>query len=189
MTKILSTRLIYEDWLNLRMAHIRADSGDEFERHIVEMRPAISVLPYDPERRVALTVSMPRAPVTQAGLPDMMEAIAGLIDEDAESCTRREALEEAGVRLGDLIHIGQIWSIPSVVTEKIDYYLAPYRAADRIEAGGGHPDEQENITVYELSLDALWTMMARKELADGKLVILLMALRLRRPDLFSVPVD
>ncbi|HAF42894.1 MAG TPA: NUDIX hydrolase [Sphingobium sp.] len=189
MTKILSTRLIYEDWLNLRMAHVRAESGDEFERHVVEMRPAIAVLPYDPERRVALTVSMPRAPVTLAGLPDMMEAIAGLIDEEAERCARREAMEEAGVRLGDLVHVGQIWSIPSVVTERIDYFLAAYRAQDRIETGGGLPDEQENITVHEPSLDTLWTMMVRRELTDGKLAILLMALRLRRPDLFSVPVD
>ncbi|MEC7931396.1 MAG: hypothetical protein VX218_03775 [Pseudomonadota bacterium] len=43
--------------------------------------------------------------------------------------------------------------------------------------------------MHELPLDALWTMMARKEIADGKLAILLMALRLRRPALFSVPVD
>ncbi|MCP1470778.1 nudix-type nucleoside diphosphatase (YffH/AdpP family) [Sphingobium sp. OAS761] len=189
MTEILSTRPVYRGWLNVVMAHVRAPGGDMFERHVVEMRPAIAVLPYDAERRVALTVSMPRAPVTLAGLPDMMEAIAGLIDETAESCARREALEEAGVRLDALAHIGQIWSIPSVVTEKIDYFLAEYRADDRIEDGGGHPDEQENITVHELSLDMLWTMMARKEIADGKLAILLMALRLRRPDLFGVPVE
>ena len=62
-------------------------------------------------------------------------------------------------------------------------------AVDRIADGGGLIEEQENITVHELSLDALWTMMARKEIADGKLAILLMALRLRQPALFSVPVD
>jgi hypothetical protein len=31
-------------------------------------------------------------------------------------------------------------------------------------------------------------MFAQKQINDGKLAILLMALRLRRPDLFSVPV-
>lgn len=98
-------------------------------------------------------------------------------------------MEEAGVQIGTLIHLGQIWSIPSVVTEKIDYYLAEYRAADRIAAGGGLDEEQENITVHELPLDTLWTMMANKQISDGKLAITLMALRLRRPDLFSVPVE
>jgi nudix-type nucleoside diphosphatase (YffH/AdpP family) len=189
LIQIMSTRPLYEGWLNLLMVGLRAADGVEFERHVVEMRRAVAVLPFDPDRRVALTVSMPRTPVMLAGLPDMMEAIAGILEDDPAECTRREAMEEAGVRLGDMTHLGQIWSIPSVVTEKIDYFLAAYRAPDRIADGGGLIEEQENITVHELSLDALWTMMARKEIADGKLAILLMALRLRRPDLFSVPVD
>ena len=97
-------------------------------------------------------------------------------------------LEEAGVRLGELTHLGQIWSIPTVVTEKIDYFLAEYRAEDRIAAGGGLDEEQEHISVHELPLDELWTLFADKKIGDGKLAITLMALRLRRPDLFSVPV-
>ena len=171
------------------MVRLRADDGVEVDRHVVEMRRAVAVLPYDPDRRVAITVSMPRTPVMLAGLPDMMEAIAGILEDDPADCTRREAMEEAGVRLGELVHLGEIWSIPSVVTEKIDYSLAPYSAQDRVAAGGGLVEEQENISVHELPLDTLWTMMARKEIADGKLAILLMALRLRQPALFSVPVD
>lgn len=103
-------------------------------------------------------------------------------------CARREALEEAGVRLGVMTHIGQIWSIPSISTETIDYYLAEYQATDRIEAGGGHPDEQENITVHEWPLDQLWTTLAQGQMGDAKLVMLTQALRLRRPELFTVPV-
>lgn len=189
MTSIVATRPIYQDWLNLLMVRMRAPDGQECDRHVVEMRRAVALLPFDPERRVALTVSMPRAPVMMAGLPDMLEAIAGLLEDEPEDCARREAMEEAGVELGALVHLGQIWSIPSVVTEKIDYYLAEYSAEDRIAAGGGLDEEQENITVHELPLDTLWTMMANKEISDGKLAITLMALRLRRPDLFSVPVE
>ncbi|MDF0544821.1 NUDIX hydrolase [Sphingobium sp. H39-3-25] len=184
MTTILSTRRIYEGWLKLTMATVRARNGDVFDHHVVEMARAIAVLPYDPERRVALVVSMPRAPVVLAGLPDMLEAIAGIMEDDPESCARREAMEEAGVRLASLQHVGQIWSIPSVSTEKIDYFLAPYAQEDRIAEGGGHPDEQENITVHELALADLWTMHQRKQINDGKLVILLMALKIERPDLF-----
>jgi nudix-type nucleoside diphosphatase (YffH/AdpP family) len=188
MTVILTTRPLYQGWLNLLMVDMRAANGELFERHVVEMNRAVAVLPYDAERRMALTVSMPRTPVMLAGLPDMMEAIAGILEDEPADCARREALEEAGVQLGDMVHLGQIWSIPSVVTEKIDYFLAEYSAGDRIAAGGGLDEEQENITVHELPLDQLWTMFAQKQINDGKLAILLMALRLRRPDLFSVPV-
>ena len=185
MTTILSVRRIYDDWLGVTMATVRAEGGDIFERHVVEMGRAVAVLPYDPERRVALVVSMPRAPVTLAGLPDMLEAIAGNLEDEPEDCARREALEEAGVRLGTLDPLGQIWSIPSVVTQKIDYFLADYRLADRIADGGGVADEQENITVHEMPLAALWDLFERKQMQDGKLVILLLALRVRRPELFD----
>jgi nudix-type nucleoside diphosphatase (YffH/AdpP family) len=188
MTSILSTRPIYQGWLNLVMVAMRAPDGSAFERHVVEMRRAVVVLPYDPDRKVALVVSMARTPVMLAGLPDMLEPIAGILEDEPEQCARREALEEAGVRLGDLTHLGQIWSIPTVVTERIDYFLAEYRTEDRITAGGGLDEEQEHISVHELPLDDLWTMFADKRIGDGKLAITLMALRLRRPDLFSVPV-
>jgi hypothetical protein len=81
--------------------------------------------------------------------------------------------------------VGQIWSIPSVVTEKIDYFLAPYRSADRVADGGGLVEEQENILVHELSLADLWRRFEAQQLQDGKLVILLLTLRARHPALFE----
>ena len=68
MTSILSTRPIYQGWLNLLLVAMRAPDGETFERHVVEMNRAVAVLPYDPDRRVALVVSMPRTPVMLAGL-------------------------------------------------------------------------------------------------------------------------
>lgn len=189
MTQILSSRTIYEGWLNLLLVRLRMDDGVECDRHVVEMRRAVAVLPYDPDRRVALVVSMPRTPVMMAGLPDMLEAIAGILDDQPADCARREALEEAGVALGALEPIGQIWSMPTVVTEKIDYFLAPYGAADRVADGGGLAEEQENILVHELPLADLWRRFEAQQLQDGKLVILLLTLRARKPHLFDLPSE
>lgn len=186
MTALLSVRRIYEGWLNLLMVGLRAEGGDEMERHVVELGRAVFVLPYDPERRTALIVSMPRAPVTLMGLPDMMEAIAGTLDsDDPAECARREALEEAGVALRDLVHVGQVWPMPSNATERIDYYLGAYCAIDRVAPGGGLAHEQENITVHELGLAELWAMHERDALFDGKLLTLLMALKIKKPELFG----
>lgn len=187
--KILSTRTIYSDWLDLLMVRMQSEDGAEFDRHVVGMKRAVAVLPYDPDRRVALTVSMPRAPVMMAGQPDLLEAIAGQLEDAPADCARREALEEAGVELGPLEHLGRMWTMPAACNEQLDYFLAEYREANRVAAGGGLDEEHEHITVHELSLDALWTQMTNQQLGDAKLAFLLMALRLRQPQLFSVPVD
>lgn len=185
MADILSVRPLHQGWMDLLMVRLRA-GDDEMDRHVVKVGRAVAVLPYDPDRRVALLVSMPRAPVMLSGEPDMLEAIAGLLDgDDPRDDARREAMEEAGVRLGPLRSIGQFWSIPAFTMEKIDYYLAPYSAADRIEAGGGHPDEQEHITVHEIALADLWAMFERHEIKDVKVAILLMALRIENGRLFG----
>lgn len=186
MATITGIREIYKGWLDLLMVRLRVANGDEYDRHVVKLGRAVCVLPYDPVRRTALLVSMPRAPVTLAGLPDMLEAIAGSLDEpDPQACARREALEEAGVRLGALDPVGRIWSMPSNSTEEIDYFLASYGSGDRIGTGGGLAHEQENITVHELPLAALWSSHEKGLVQDVKLVVLLLTLRLRRPDLFE----
>jgi nudix-type nucleoside diphosphatase (YffH/AdpP family) len=186
MFTIDSVRAIYQGWLNLVMVRLRAPDGAVFDRHVVEVGRAVVVLPYNPATGMALLVSMPRAPVMLLGAPDLLEPIAGKLDsDDPEECARREAMEEAGVRLGALEHIGQFWTIPAIATEQLDFYLAEYRDADRVAIGGGLAHEQENITVHELPLAELWARYEAKRLLDGKLVTVLLALRLRRPELFG----
>lgn len=185
MTTLVSVRTLYEGWLDLLMVRLRAPGGDVMDRHVVRLGLAVCVLPYDPDRGTALVVSMPRAPVTLMGLPDMLEAIAGSAEgDDPAECAAREAMEEAGVRLTTLDPVGRIWTMPSNATEAIDYFLAPYCAADRVAPGGGLAEEMENITVHEMPLATLWAMFEGRTLLDGKLVTLLLALRVARPDLF-----
>jgi len=186
MFTIDSVRAIYQGWLNLVMVRLRAPDGTEFDRHVVEVGRAVAVLPYNPATGMALLVSMPRAPVMLLGQPDLLEPIAGKLDsDDPAECARREAMEEAGVKLGALGHIGQFWTIPGIATEQLDFYLAEYADTDRIATGGGLAHEHENITVHELPLAELWARYERNALPDAKLVTLLFALRLRRPDLFG----
>ncbi|MDF0489569.1 NUDIX hydrolase [Sphingomonas sp. H39-1-10] len=186
MFAIDSVRSIYQGWLNLVMVRLRTPDGVTFDRHVIELGKAVVVLPYNPATGMALTVSMPRAPVTLLGFPNMLEAIAGKLDsDDPEECARREAMEEAGVRLDALDHVGCIWPMPSNATERLDYFLAPYADTDRIASGGGLAEEHENITVHEIPLAELWARYEDSRLPDGKLVTLLLALRVRRPDLFA----
>jgi hypothetical protein len=63
-------------------------------------------------------------------------------------------------------------------------FLAPYVAADRVANGGGVAGEHEGITVVERPLEQLARDLDEGRMVDGKLVTLILALRLRRPLLF-----
>jgi nudix-type nucleoside diphosphatase (YffH/AdpP family) len=146
-----------------------------------------AVLPYDEARRTCLLVRQLRLPVHVAeGSGLISEAAAGLIDpgEEAAETARREAAEELGYRIHDLEEVATFYTIPGLVTERISCFLGRYTPADRIE-GELDADEDELIEVEEWALPDLWRAFERGELRDGKAIVCLQALRIRRPDLFG----
>ncbi len=178
---------IHEGWLSLRMATVRLDDNTTAEREIIDHPSGATVLLYNPESRTALLILELRPPVEWVGEPRMLEAVAGKLDEaDPEGCARREAQEEAGIRIGGMEHVARLWMTPASSTERVDYYLASYSEADRVSQGGGAEGEHENIRVREIALTELWRMVDAGEVKDTKTFLLLQALRLRRPELFVI---
>ena len=187
MPQILSTRSLYDGWTSLRLVRVRLDSGEVVNREVEDHGDAVAVLPYDPVRRMAMLIRIMRAPaLLRAGRAALFECPAGLLDEaDPAEAARREAEEEVGLALHDMEHVGRVWTSPGISAEQMDLYLAPYSAADRVNAGGGIASEHEAIEVTELRLDVVWTMVERGELDDMKTLTLVLTLRLRHPELFS----
>lgn len=177
---------VYQGYVTLLRATLSGRAGEAFGREIEHHGRAACVLPYDPERRTALLVNLPRAPVIWAGgPPELLEAPAGRVeDEDPEETAIREALEECGVRLGRLEAVGSPFSSPGVSSERVDLFLAAYSAADRVAAGGGVDEEHEHITVEEVPLSLLWSWVEQRKIEDLKSLALVLALRVRRPELF-----
>lgn len=181
-----STETLYKGWLTLLKVHLKL-GPDRFDREIEHHGEGATVLPYDAGRQVALTIRLPRAPLLVRGETELLiEAPAGLIEEgeDPGECVRREALEEAGVRLGPLEPLGVIWTMPGISTERMHMFLATYTAADRIAAGGGVPGENENITVIEMPFADLARLADANALTDIRTLVLVQSLRLRHPELF-----
>ncbi|MDF2116093.1 NUDIX domain-containing protein [Roseiarcaceae bacterium H3SJ34-1] len=185
--RILEVRTIYEGWGKFLKAKIQLVNGEIVEREIEDHGRAVVVLPYDPERRVVILVRQMRSPLLLAGgEPHSLEAPAGsLAESDPEVCARREALEEAGLRLETLEPVVRAWAMPGVSTEQLDMFLAPFSAADRIAPGGGLDDEQEYIEVVELACSELAAMIASGRMLDLKTLTLALTLQLRHPYLFE----
>lgn len=186
--EILHRRTAHDGYLTVEALQLRLTDGSEVTREVESHGDAVAVLPYDAGRRTALTVSLLRPPVLDAaGLDALEEACAGMVEngQDAEATARREAREELGVELATLEPVAVVWSSPGVSTERVSLFLAPYVAADRQGAGGGAKGEHEGITVREESLARLATEADAGRIADAKLLLLVQALRLRRPELFA----
>lgn len=182
---VLASHVLHRGWLSLRMLRLRL--GDiECDRAIVEHVSGATVLAYDPERRVAMTVRQTRDAVLYLGGTPFAEAIAGVTEDEAPADTaQREAFEETGLALRAVEPVAQVWMTPSSTTERVHLFLAEYRATDRIGAGGGAAEEIETIDAREEPLVDLWAEAVSGRVGDAKLFMLLQALRLRRPELFA----
>jgi len=185
---VLARENLSSGYIKVERLRLRLASGAEVIREVESHGDAVAVLPYDPARGCALVVRLFRAPLLESvGLTSLEEACAGMIDTgDAESAVRREAMEELGLRLGDVEFVAKVWPSPGVSTETATLYLAAYCLADRVGAGGGLATENEEITVIERPLSELAAEADEGRIGDGKLLTLVLALRLRHPEVFGL---
>jgi len=185
--KLLERESAYAGYLSIDRLKVQLADGATVWREVERHGEAAVVLPYDAQRRCALVVRLFRAPVFDvSGDTAVEEACAGMIEDgDAEATARREAMEELGLTLGSLEPVAHVWSSPGVSTERQSLFLAPYGLTDRKGGGGGVASEHEGITVIERPLADLAQDVNQGRTTDAKLVVLVLALQLRRPDLFA----
>ena len=87
----------------------------------------------------------------------LIETAAGLLDDDdPETAIRREASEELGVTVGALRHVFDVYMSPGSVTERVHFYAAPFRAADRTGDGGGLEDDGEDSRCWRSGSPTRW---------------------------------
>jgi nudix-type nucleoside diphosphatase (YffH/AdpP family) len=182
--EIADRTMLHEGWLKVSRVTLTFPDGKSLRREVEDHGNAVAVLPYDPERRTALLIRQFRAPAfLSAGNVSLLEAIAGIIEEDDPLETaRREAIEEAGVNLEKLEYVGRAWTTPGISTEQMTLYLATYSEDHHDGAKGGIGDE--DITVAELSLRELAELADADGIHNMTTLALVQILRLRHPELF-----
>jgi nudix-type nucleoside diphosphatase (YffH/AdpP family) len=185
--QITATDTLHSGRSKFFILSVRLPDGQTMRREVEDHGEAVCVLPYDPQRRTAVLVRQFRAPVFLAAKQDeLVEAVAGIVESaDPQECGRREAWEEAGLRLGTLDHVGSVWTMPGVSTERMHLYLAVCRESDRAGPGGGLAGEHEHTIPLELDLRELAARADAGRLDDMKTLLLVQTLRLRRPELFA----
>lgn len=136
---------------------------------------AVTVLPYDPVRDRVLVIEQFRAGPQARGDAQAwsLEAVAGRIDpgETPEQAARREAVEEAGLRLADLRFVARYYPSPGAVSEYLYSYVALTDLPDNSAGVFGLDHESEDIRGHLLTFDRLMDLVQTGEVENAPLIL------------------
>jgi len=129
--------------------------SNEFQREVFERGNAAAILLYDPDlQKVVLLEQFRVGALCSEKSPWMVEVVAGIIEQDetAEQVAIREAVEEAGQKIDQMIKIGDVFATPGGSSEQLALFCGK---VDATGASGvfGLEHENEDIRVFTRDLD------------------------------------
>ena len=167
-----------------RLRHHKFEGGwtEPLSREVFERGHAAAVLLYDPARDSVVLIEQFRIGAYTAELePWLIETVAGIIEpgEQADEVVRREALEEAGCTVTDLLPIGTYLMTPGGSSETIAFFCG---RVDSTGAGGTHglAHEGEDIRVVVLTSDEALARLETGGIINANAVLPLQWLALNR---------
>ncbi len=179
--EILQTQSIYRGFVQVESVTVRhrlfasRQFGTAVKREIVRRREAAGVFVYDPNLKKFLLIEQFRAgAMNSPDTPWQLEIIAGLIDagEDAATCLKREALEEAGCTIDQPQFLYRYYPSTGASDEIFHFYAA---TADLSQSGGIHgaEDEGEDIQVHLFDYADINTLLKSGYIRNAPLIIAL----------------
>jgi len=178
--EILDRTVVFDghfQMLRYRIRHwqFRGGMGPELVRELFARGHAAAVLPYDPVRDEVVLIEQFRVGALEAGRePWLLEPVAGILEpgETSAEVARREAVEEAGLTILDLVPVCNCFMSPGGSSEIVQCYIG---RAETAAAGGvfGLDDEGEDIKVHVVPFDQAlaWLDEGRLTVASTLLVM------------------
>lgn len=177
--EIISQKTLFSGFFKIneyRFRHRMFEGGwsPEIRREVFERGNAGVILPYDPIRDEIVLIEQIRLPAIESSqTPWLLEAVAGMIDksgESAEDVVRREAEEEAGLKIGRCTFALSYLSSPGGTSERMYVYIGE---ADTTSAGGVHglAQENEDIRVHVVSREQAYKWVEEGVIDNAATVI------------------
>lgn len=158
-----------------RLRHRLFEGGwsEEVVREVHLRHDAVGVLLYDVERDAVVLVEQLRAgALDDPEGPWKLETVAGLVEagEAPDEVARREALEEAGCEIDELIELHRYYPSPGACNERVTLYCG---LVDSHGLGGVHglAEEHEDIKVHVLPYLKAWGLLEAGRLDNAMCLI------------------
>ena len=172
-----------------RLKHRLFEGGwtAEMDREVFERGHIVAVLLYDPEldRVVLIEQFRPGAYAALASewfsddaSPWLVECVAGIIEkgEDPVGVARREAIEETGCKITDVLPICHYLASPGATSESV-FVFCGRTAASNAAGVHGLSEEGENIRVFSLAASEAFEMLEQGRFLNAWTIIALQWLR------------
>ncbi len=186
--QINSLEVLSNSWYTLQKVDFnyrnRAGEWSTRQREAYDRGNGATILLIDWTRRKVLLTRQFRVPAYLNGHTDgmLIETAAGLLDEDdAATAIKREAVEETGYEVRNVVPLFELFMSPGSVTERVSFFVAEYTPDDQVNDGGGLDDEGEDIEVIEIDIDDAIAQVGSGKIVDGKTVLLLQWAQLNDP--------
>jgi len=161
--------------LNLRKDTVTVKGGHTSHREIVEHSGGVLIVAVAPDGRIPMVRQFRKATESV-----MFELPAGKLDPgdtDPLEAAKRELREETGYTAAKWTHLVSFYTSVGYSTELLHTYLA-----EELTAGETDFDDNEAIDIELCAPEALYEMIDRGEITDGKTLAALVLYRTRRQD-------
>ena len=163
------------DRYRLRHRQFAGGLGPVLTREILERGRVAAVLPVDPVRDRVVLIEQFRPGAWAADWePWLLECVAGVIEpgETAEELARREAHEEAGCVITDLVPIASFLTSPGAMTETVRLFCG---RVDSEGVGGVHGlgTEGEDIRATTMPVSEAVALLDEGRIVNAKTIIAL----------------
>lgn len=187
--ELVERKTAYQGYFRLDAYRLRhrthdGDWTDVMSREVFERGHAAAVLLYDPDRDRVVMIEQFRIGAYAAGVePWLIEVVAGIIEpgEDAAEVVRREAVEEAGCEIAELLPVATVLLTPGASSETLAVFCG---RVDSAGAGGiyGLDHEHEDIRVFTASPEEALRDLMAQECPNANALIPLQWLLLNREE-------
>ena len=188
--EVLAKETVYHGFFRLEQYTLkhtlfRGGWSQPITRELFRRGNCVAVLLYDPDRDEVVLIEQFRVgAVYQPQRAWLIEIVAGAIEEGetAEEVAYREALEEAGCEIKELIEIQQFYTTPGGCSERITLFCG---RVDSTAVGGVHGlvEEDEDIHVTTVKFAEVFQMLEDGKVESGIPIIAIQWLYIHRDKL------